>query len=245
MRIVIKITFKIYFGLHLLRRYSLTRVATYNVFIFFKHTEPQINDAHQWTLKRPCSQKIFPLEIHLWHGRQSCRRGKGLHQKHERRQPLRAARSGPQSCSGAPSLVLSLCVGSKCEEHREFCQHQPVWGKRLSWCRASKSKILRMTEILENTRKSNAKGRERTDTARNLPRCSVFLIMAKPDSETLIRERIRNSIRMKNSGLVNMETLKHARYDFIVWRSLLALSLGELRTHWSLISGASFRQLRL
>lgn len=105
-------------------------------------------------------------------------------------------------------------------------------GKRLIWCRASKSKILCMTEILENTKKSNAKGHERrTDTARNLSQCSVFLIMVKTDSETLIRERIRNSIRMKNSGLVNMETLKHARYDFIIWCSLLASSLGELTAH--------------
>lgn len=88
MRIVIKITFKIYFGLHLLRRYSLTRVTIYNFFfLIFEYIEPHINGAHQWTLRRPCSQ-IFPLEIHLWYELKSCYRGKGLHQKNESRQLL-------------------------------------------------------------------------------------------------------------------------------------------------------------
>lgn len=42
-------------------------------------------------------------------------------------------------------------------------------------------------------RNVNAKGHERgTNTARSLTQCSVFLIMIKADSETLIRERIRN-----------------------------------------------------
>lgn len=198
---------------------------------FFKYIEPQINDAHQWTLKRPCSQKIFPLEIHLWRELQSCHRGKGLHQKNECRRLLLVAWSGPQSCNRALPwscyCVWRVCVRSTGNSASTSLSE----GERLIWCRASKSKILCMTETLENTKKSNAKGRERrTATARNV-QCSVFLIMVKTDSETLIRERARNSIRMKNSDLVNMETLKHARYDFIIWCSFLASSLGELMTH--------------
>ena len=129
----------------------------------FEYIEPQINGAHQWTLRRPCSQ-IFPLEIHLWYELKSCYRGKGLHQKNECRQLLLVVRSGPQSYNRAPSLVLLLCVESMCKEHRNSTSTGPSEGKRLIWCRASKSKILCVTKILENTKRQMQKDMKERQT---------------------------------------------------------------------------------
>lgn len=65
MEIIVQITFKVYFGLHLLRQYSLARVTIYNAFHFrlcmLKHW---IHTAHQLTLGRQCigrSEDYFPL----------------------------------------------------------------------------------------------------------------------------------------------------------------------------------------
>ena len=82
----------------------------------------------------------------------------------ECRQLLLVVRSGPQSYNRAPSLVLLLCVESMCKEHRNSTSTGPSEGKRLIWCRASKSKILCVTKILENTKRQMQKGMKERQT---------------------------------------------------------------------------------
>ena len=81
-------------------------------FLFWVYTlEHQINDAHQLTLGRPCSRKIFfPCDSPYWYDLKSCYGGIGLYEKKECRGLLLAVWSCPQSFNRDPHLVLLLYI---------------------------------------------------------------------------------------------------------------------------------------